>query len=134
MEAIKQRDSTVVQSTQVAGSARSKPNPSEGVAARKNARAKKKGNGVAYRIALGGVVVALLIQSGSHTYSNMQLLESLEARKLLQARQIAEIEASRGQLEGIAGKLALLAESGNTNAMKIIERFKNSGVRISAPQ
>jgi len=134
MEAIKQPGSNVVQATQTAGGLKAKPSPSMGVAARKNTRSKKKGSATVYRIAIGGVVAALMIQSGSHAYSNAQLLENLEERKLLQSRQIAEIEASRSQLEGVAGKLATLAESGNNNAKNIIERFKNSGIRISAPQ
>jgi hypothetical protein len=90
----------------------------------------KKGTSKAYKITFFAIVGTLLWQSVSTSITNYQVSAQLEDTKRNQAIKIAEIDAARAQLQGVASKLAHLSHAGNSNAEEVITRFKKAGVDI----
>lgn len=114
-------------SAQQANIPKSRPN----AAAQKTPKKKAKPSPArVYQIMFFSIVGTLFWQSAATAVTHYQMDSELDKVKRSQAVKVAEIEAARKQLQGVATKLALLAKNGNQNAAEIIARFKSAGVDI----
>ncbi len=87
-----------------------------------------------------GTFVVLLLLSGTYvsqlSFTHLQLRaesEQLEAQFTQQTPQLESAQQLRTQFDGIAGDLAVLAEAGNENAVKIRDQLAAQGVQLRAP-
>ncbi len=77
-------------------------------------------------ILLAQTIGQLQLQSRNKALLENQLLQQTQAFK--------EAIKVRQQLESIAGETAILADRGNTNAIRIRASLKEQGINISAPK
>ena len=79
------------------------------------------------------MLVAILLQNGYQTWQTLGEHDRLRSRIAAQEPTVQDAQKVRSQLLAIAGQTAVLAEAGNANAQKLIERLRAQGVTIRPP-
>ena len=85
-------------------------------------------------IAMILLALALLVQMGSAAFYAHRDKQTLQTAIANQEAAISETRKVRQQLNTITGKTVQLAQQGNVNAARIIEKMRAAGVNLSGSE
>ena len=91
-------------------------------------------DGLFLRATLLVAALTLLGMTGFQCYVLVQTRQNLQTTRANQERPLKEGAALRQRIEGIAGRVAQLADEGNPNAKMIVENFRRQGIELHTPQ
>lgn len=78
-------------------------------------------------------VFAILLFAGTQLRSTWGVSGQLQAQQITQAESFEQAKKVRQQLRNLATDLQQLADSGNANAAKIVEKLQQRGVTVNPP-
>jgi hypothetical protein len=79
------------------------------------------------------LALTLLGVTGFQCYMLVQGRQELQTTRSNQERPLSEATAFRRRVEGLAGRVAELADEGNPDARMIIENFRRQGIELHRP-